>query len=197
MTRALEAAITWLESFPVRYAVIGGLASALVARARLTRDVDFTIVLNEDRVEELVASGTQFGIIPRKEDWLAFARATRVIPLAHSPTNVEIDCGMAAQEFDLNVIEQALPVQIGGRDVPVARPGDLLVMKSVARRDRDVLHIEDILDVAADRVDFDEARRWLVMAADGYEDPEILAAFDRAVEKARRRAASDPNLEPR
>ena len=100
---------------------------------------------------------------------------------------------MAAQEFDLNVIEKARPVEIGGRAIPVARPDDVLVMKSVARRDKVAAHIEDILDVVGDDLDLDEVRRWLVMAADGYEDPAILEGFDAAVQRARDRAASDPN----
>jgi hypothetical protein len=65
-------------------------------------------------------------------------------------------------------------------------------MRAVARREREAVHIEDILEVAGDRVDLAEVRSWLAMAAEGYEDPNILDSFDAVVQRIQSRSSSDP-----
>ena len=65
--------VEWWRSQRVSGLVIGGLAVALLARPRVTRDVDVLVLLGEQRWAEFLAAGSAFGFLPRHPDALAFA----------------------------------------------------------------------------------------------------------------------------
>lgn len=84
LSEALVALAQWLTTARVPYALIGGLAVAVQAAPRFTRDIDVVVWTDDARWPELVASAEPFSITPRRADVLAFAQRTRVLLLAHS-----------------------------------------------------------------------------------------------------------------
>lgn len=46
----------------------------MLGRARLTQDVDALVLLPEDEWEKALSNATNYGIVPRIEDPLGFAR---------------------------------------------------------------------------------------------------------------------------
>lgn len=168
-----------LSDAKVPYAIIGGLAVALQAAPRFTRDIDLVVWIDDARWADLIASAEPFAITPRRADVLAFAQRTRMLLLAHSGgVPLDISCGVLP--FEQELVERAEPLDVGAVVVRVATPVHLLVMKAIANRPRDRADIETLLRAFPD-VDAVAARAVVKEFADALEAPELLSDFDRLV----------------
>lgn len=183
LSDALVALVQWLSASRVPYALIGGVAVALQAVPRFTKDIDVVIWTDDDRWAELIASAEAFSITPRRMDVLEFAQRTRVLLLAHS-TGVPLDISCGALPFEQELVERSQRVDVGPVVVQVATPEHLLVMKAIANRARDRADIESLLRACPD-VDTDGARRVVKDFAEALEAPELLNDFDRLVRERR------------
>lgn len=185
LSEALVALAGWLAAVRVPYAIIGGVAVALQAAPRFTKDIDLVVWTEDARWPELVDAATSFSITPRITDWLAFAGRTRVLLLVHS-SGVPLDISCGALPFEQELVDSAENVDLGPVIVAVATPAHLLVMKAIANRPRDRADIETLLRVFPD-VDTEGARKVVVEFADALETPELISDFDRLVRDRRHR----------
>ncbi len=160
--------------------MIGGVAASLVGKPRATQDIDGVIWLADERgLDELLESGRSCGFEPRIPDVVPFARANRVLLLIHRPSGVGIDLSLAVLPFERQMLDHATSVHLGeGFALPVPAPADLVVMKIIARRPKDIADIEHVLEANPD-VDRAHVRRWVKQFAEVLESPEILDDLER------------------
>jgi hypothetical protein len=175
--------VAWSQSEGVPLVLVGGVAVSLLGRPRVTRDVDAVVFLAEDRWAAFLASGAAFGFFPRASDVLAFAQQTRVLLVAHQPSGIDADLSFAALPFEEEMRARATTADIGGAPVPLPTPEDLIILKAVAHRPRDLADIEGLLD-AQPRLDLRRVRRWVRQFAEVLEAPELLADVE-AILRAR------------
>lgn len=166
--------------------VIGGLAVALVGRPRTTRDVDAVIQLDEDRWQEFLATGARYGFAPRLADALDFARQSRVLLVRHEKSGIDVDLSLAQLPFEQEAVARTRTTKVKGLAVPIATPEDLIIMKAVAHRDRDLIDIAGILDVHP-KLDLERIRRWVGEFADVLEAPELLNDLEKLLPKPAKR----------
>jgi hypothetical protein len=176
--------VRWWESQNARGLIIGGLAVALLGRPRMTRDVDVMVLLPEDRWPAFLEAGRAFGFFPRIDDALAFAREARVLLLRHEPTGIDVDAALGALPFEEEAIARARKGLVAGVSVPLPTPEDLVIMKAVAHRERDMSDIEGLLTAHPD-LDVRRVRRWVRTFADALEAPEL---YDDLQERLGRRS---------
>lgn len=172
----------FLEEEKIPGVVIGGVAASLHGRPRMTRDVDAVILADDRGREELLVALHQHGFVTRIEDPLAFARKTRVLLLRHDSTGVDVDISLGALPFESQVIGRAETKVLGGVRVAVASAEDIVVMKALARRPRDIADIESILD-ANPALDLDRVRHWLREFSSVLEMPEIHDEFESLLQR--------------
>jgi len=165
--------VVWLQAEKIPGAVIGGLAASLLGRPRLTRDVDALVLLDEGRWAEFIAAGAEHGFSPRRDDPLAFARETRVLLVRHQESGIDVDIVFGSLPFEKEAVARATWVELSGIRVPLPLPEDLIVLKAVAHRPRDLADIEAIL-TAHPKLSLRRVRRWVREFAAALEMPEIL-----------------------
>lgn len=175
--------IEWWQSQDVRGLVVGGLAVALLGRPRVTRDVDALVLLAEDHWAAFMDAGSAFGFVPRQPDALAFAEEARVLLVRHQPTGIDVDVALGCLPFEEEAVARARTVEVAGVSVPLPTPEDLIIMKAIAHRDRDLLDIEGLLAAHLD-LDLRRVRRWVRAFADALETPEL---YDDLQKRLRRR----------
>ena len=76
------------------------------------------------------------------------------------------------------MIDRAIPIDIHDIKLRIARPEDLIVMKAVASRAKDLADIGSILSFHP-KLDFAQVRRWVQEFADALESPELAANLER------------------
>ena len=182
---ALADLAKWLDESHVPAIVIGGVAASILGRPRLTRDIDALAILREEAWAEAMARAADFGIVPRIDDALAFATQSRVLLMRHADSGIDLDITFGALPFEKSAVDRSTAVDVGGVRIRLPRIEDLLVMKAVARRPKDLEDIEGILD-AHPEADIAESRRWIREFAAAMSMPDILEEFDRLL--ARRKS---------
>jgi len=173
----------WLREENVPYAIIGGLAVSLNAQPRLTADIDAIIWLDLDRSEKFLKSGHDRGFVARINNPIEFARNARVLLLRHEETQIAIDLSCGVLPFEQEVLERAIDFRDGSLDIKIATPEDLIILKAVAHRTRDLLDIENLLNVHGD-VDLNRIRYWVRQFADVLESPALVRDLERILDKS-------------
>lgn len=182
---ALQALEECLHESDRRAIVIGGLAASLLGRPRLTRDIDALADVSDEDIDRIVESAEAAGIEPRLGNARDFAVRSRVLLLRHRASGIDIDLIMATLPFERDAVASGQRRSLGPVEVRLPRVEDLLIMKAIAHRPRDLEDIEGLL-LAHPDADLDRARRWIREFAEASTQPELLEDFDRLVSEARR-----------
>lgn len=179
LVRAVDLLSEAFASRSVRHALIGGLATSMRGRPRLTQDVDFLIDVPQlalpGLLDDLVARGFSLDpavVIPEyvRQHMTSFSFGGEV----------RIDWLEPVLPFYSRALSDAQPLAWSqGHSVRVATPEGLILTKMVAFRPLDQSDIETLLTANRDTIDVDLIRReWSPFAAS---EPERTAWLEAAI----------------
>ncbi len=175
----------WLEAAGDPAMIVGGVAAAILGRPRATRDIDALAIVPGEQWNRLVESAKAHGILPRIEDPLEFARRTRVLLLRHTESSVDIDVILGGLPFEADALSRASVHDLGGVRVRLPQVEDLLIMKAIAHRPRDLRDIEGLLDVFP-QADVESVRRFIREFATAAEIPDLPDEFEKLIAQRKR-----------
>lgn len=165
--------MAWWEAAGADGLLTGGLAASVLGRPRLTRDVDATVLVPQEKWSDFLNCSLQFNFIPRVDDPLAFAARARILLLKHRPTGLDVDVSFGALPFEYEMLNRVRYVEIAGTSVPFASAEDLIVMKVMANRPRDISDVEGLV-IANPNLDRTVIDFWLNQFAALLDDPALL-----------------------
>jgi hypothetical protein len=113
-----------------------------------------------------------------------FAQAARVLLVRHQPSGIDLDISFASLPFEKQLIGATAWKDVGGVLIPLPAVEDLIIMKAVAHRRRD---LEDIEGLVAANPALDTARilRWVGEFAKALAMPGLLSDLE-AILKGKR-----------
>ncbi len=184
---AVQALEVGLAAARLPHLVIGGFAVIAHGVARTTRDIDATVPGEGIDIDHVLRILCAAEILPRIDDPVDFARRTQMLLLQHQPSGVPVDVSLAWLPFEIQAIDAGVRTQVGGGiEVPLARPEDLVVYKTVAWRPVDRRDIDELLLLHLDQIDVPRIRGVIELLADALDDTERLLGFDASVHRAER-----------
>lgn len=125
----------------LRWYVFGAQAVVAYGRPRLTADVDVAVDL-----AGAVSTDLASWLEPHDFDLrFPLEPSARLLPLVHRPTAMPLDLVVTAPGLDEEFLERALLLDLGGVEVPVISPEDLIAMKVLAGRRKDLEDVRGIL----------------------------------------------------
>lgn len=151
----LSALQNLVEHFGNHGVIVGGIAASLLGQPRLTFDLDAVILMCTDDLPRLIEAARNEGMIARISEAEAFARKNRVLLLQHERSGINIDIALGNLPFESEMVERAQEITIGEIQVRLPTPEDLIIMKAIAHRVKD---LEDIKSVAASHPNLDKPR---------------------------------------
>jgi hypothetical protein len=154
------------------YAVIGGLSVSIVSQPRPTVDVDLVVWLDPKDWKAFLESARKHGIKTRVADALEFAQKHRVLLMQHVDSGINIDISFGALPFEQEMIERSESFSLGTLKLPIATPEDLIIMKTIAHREKDLRDIQNIMRVRQE-LDFERIKHWVHEFAVVLEAPEL------------------------
>ena len=157
---------------------IGGIAVQRWSQARVTRDVDLTLLTGFGQeapfVEALLAHYS-----PRIANPAEFALRSRVL-LLNSPSGIGLDISLGGLPFEQLAVQRATPFEFAlGLDLRTCSAEDLMVMKLFASRAIDIRDAEGIAVRHEKALDWRYIEEQLTPLAEAKEDPAILWEFAR------------------
>ena len=169
----------------LRWYLFGAQAALLHGAARLTADVDVTVDAGDTSVDAVVAALAACGILPRVSDPVAFAERTRVIPMSDSRSGMAVDLVLAGPGPEELFFERAEDRVIEGVRIRVASAEDVVTMKLLAGRPKDVDDAVAIL-AAQEALDVGLVRETLRVLEQALARDDLLPELERALARARR-----------
>lgn len=170
-----------LAQLGVRWYLFGAQAAILYGVARLTADVDVTVDLASRSIPELTATLTTGGFELRMPDAEAFAERTRILPCVHRQTRIPLDIVLAGPGLEEQFFSRAREHAFGQLRVPVASAEDLLTMKMLAGRPKDLDDVVAIARAHGSGLDLARIRETLRMLEQALNRRDLVQEFERAL----------------
>ena len=168
-----------LDGQGLSWFVFGAQAVAVRGAPRATQDIDITVQVEAIRLRALVEALESEGLRHRFPD-IAEELIDRgaVVPLVH-PSGMEVDLVLAGSGLETLALGRAGRVAIDGVEVPVAQATDLVVMKVLAGRGKDLDDVRSLL--AGGEVDLPEVRDILGQLEEALGQSDLLPRLEEAV----------------
>jgi hypothetical protein len=167
-----------IEHFDDQGVVIGGVAASILGKPRLTADADALIILSIEEIPHLLQRAKEEGLLPRFPDVEQFARQNRVVLLRHEESGIDVDISLGLLPFELETVERSQVYQAGALRVRLPAPEDLIILKAVAHRPKDLLDIESLVATHQD-LDHKRIKFWVQQFAELLETPELWTDVER------------------
>jgi hypothetical protein len=138
------------ERLNIPYALIGGLAVGVHGIPRPTHDLDFTIAVDRARLPEFLQAVIELGYDVPQEFTTGWVDQVAGMPLVKARLWVEgkaidVDVFLAESRFQKSLIQRRILTEVEGITVWIASAEDLILLKLIAGRPRDLGDIQDIL----------------------------------------------------
>jgi predicted nucleotidyltransferase len=164
LTRSLVDLTRLFDRLGLTYAVMGGLAVRAYGIPRATYDIDFTVAIDRDRLPELFQSVEALGyVVPEAyaRGWLDQVAAMPLIKfrLPIERDNIDIDVFLAESAFQHELLARRRREDVDGVVMYLVSPEDLILLKLVAGRPRDLADVYDVLFIQAE-LDGTYLREW-------------------------------------
>lgn len=156
------------QRLQIRYAVGGALANNYWGVVRATLDVDCLIALPAIKyqmlADELNAAGCLLRDSTRQHvpmtvvQMLEQVRQRKLVECLLDNTRVELF--VPAVPLQEELLRRAVPIQVRGCEVSITMPEDLILLKLVFHRPKDLHDVRGILWVQRGKLDLDYMRHW-------------------------------------
>lgn len=135
----------------IKYAIIGGLALIFYKIQRTTNDIDITLLINIENIENV---GKQIinKFKPILSDPIPFFQKNFVLPVTDEKTEIRIDFSAGLTGFDEQVILRSERKKFGSLKIPFCTIEDLIVYKLFAARHKDMADLEEIAKIHKDKL---------------------------------------------
>jgi hypothetical protein len=172
------------DALGISWYLFGAQASIVYGVARLTADVDVTVRPPEIPTGEWLPPLEAHGFERRFTD-AAFIEQTRVLPVVHRRTGLPVDIVLAGPGLEEDFLRRAVVRSVDGVPVPVIEIADLVILKVLAARPKDLEDVVMLLRVHGEAVDIGRVRTVLAMLEDALGQSDLLAAFEQTRSRAR------------
>jgi hypothetical protein len=152
------------EQMDVRHAVMGGIAVRAYGIPRPTFDVDFTIAMERARLPELYQGVTALGYTVPEEYTKGWVDQVAGMPLVRfrlylEGRSVDVDVFLAESPYQEELLGRRQKATVDERTIWLVSPEDLVLLKLIADRPRDLLDVGDVL-FSQGQLDTAYMRKW-------------------------------------
>ena len=144
----------------IDYMITGGQAVLIYGEPRLTKDIDITLGIPPDKLDDVlkIAKKLKLKILP--QDPHNFVKETMVLPLLDEKTGLRIDLIFSLSEYEKEALKRVKKINIKGVDVNYISIEDLIIHKIISGRERDIEDLKYIL-VKNKKIDEKYILKWL------------------------------------
>jgi len=164
LTSTLDLLVALLEDMSVQYVIVGGLAIRAYSIPRATEDLDFTLAMGREHLPGLYeALEKQDYAVPEpyRSGWVDQVKGLNLVKLKRyvGGRGIDVDLFLADSSFQKEILRRRRMADVEGRNLWIASPEDMVLLKVLAGRPRDLLDVNDVLFMQAP-LDLEYLRHW-------------------------------------
>ena len=167
-----------LDGAGLRWYLFGAQAAILHGVARLSADVDITVELGARPTHDLVEVLTRGGFELLVSD-AGFVEATRVVPFVHRASRMPVDVVLAGPGLEEQFLVRAEIRKVGDLAIPVVSAEDLITMKILAGRPRDLEDVAAVARAHREDLDLQQIRATLSLLEGALDRADLVIELDR------------------
>jgi predicted nucleotidyltransferase len=141
-----------------RWYVFGAQAVVAYGRPRMTADVDVALDADGKSNVDVVGVLRDSGFGTRFEWDAGFLEEARLLPMVHVATAMPVDVVVVQPGLQEEFLERSRSVDVGGVQVPMISPEDLIASKILAARRKDLEDVRGVLLERWESLDFEQMR---------------------------------------
>ncbi len=150
------------------YLLVGGLAVGIIGEPRVTNDADFIILINRKKLEAFLTTAQRKGFKFDREVVQETFDTRGVFRLYHS--RLHIDFIKLSIALEKSAFQRKRKAKIMGRQIYIPTPEDLILLKLIPGRGRDMIDVESIFIRHGRSLDVKYLEEWAMKICDEAED---------------------------
>lgn len=172
------------EQNKIRWYVFGAQAAIIHGASRMTADVDVTVIYGDRPLETLINSLKSGGFDIRVADPEEFIERTGVLPALHIKTGMPVDIVFGRSGLEEEFERRARRYDIEGVKVPAASAEDVVTMKILAGREKDLEDALAILSAQHEIIDMPHIQKNLGMLEKALDRRDLLPVLKHLIRRA-------------
>lgn len=149
LVKTLDLLVALLKRLSVDYVLMGGLVVRAYAIPRATEDIDLTLALDRERLPELYdALEEQNYAVPEpyRSGWVDELKGMHLVKLKRyvGDRGVDVDLFLSESPYQEEIMRRRRVADVEGRQLWIASPEDLVLLKLVSGRPRDLIDVGDV-----------------------------------------------------
>lgn len=171
LDKLYQKTINLLEKEKIPYLLIGGLAVGILGEPRMTQDIDLILFIPKTSIpnflKKLKNEGFGFNLHAVLKD-LELKGAFRI-----SYQELWVDFIVSSTAFENSAFKRKTKVKLLGKTVNIPSPEDLILLKLIPGRERDILDAKSIIERHRGRLNKHYLEEWAQKLSDEAEDLRI------------------------
>jgi hypothetical protein len=117
-------------------------------------------------------------------DDMDFIERSRVLPFTHAATGISLDVVLLGPSMEEEFLERKQAVDVDGTTIPVISREDLIILKTLAGRAKDIEDIKAVIYEYRTTLDKERVTSILRLLEQALTQSDLLPAFEKAWESA-------------
>jgi hypothetical protein len=169
--------VKFLNKGKYKYFVIGGIAAGTLGEPRMTGDIDVDILINEEEVGNFLDKAEEAGFLFSKDLCIGSIRRTGVFQIRYG--DYHIDFLVASTALETMAFERRIEIKVYGTKGFFPTPEDLILLKLVPGRAKDIADVESLIARHGDKLDKEYLKTWAMKLCDEAEDMRIWTVLKK------------------
>ena len=151
-----------LETNKIPYMVVGGIAVSIWSAPRATVDLDFLVGVNKETLPSFVKSLSEAGLTVFDPLPMEFEKIVlqRMFLKGKEEKLLMLDFILSDEEYKSQSLSRAIQLKLEGREIKIASPEDLILLKLISAREQDKSDTESIIRIQKESLDVDYLKKW-------------------------------------
>jgi len=168
---AYKKIVKFLNKGEYNYIIIGGIAASTLGEPRITADIDVDIVINKNDVPDFLNKATKAGFKVPVKKCMESVRRTGVFQISFG--DYHVDFIIASTDLETQACERRRTIQLHGIRAFFPTPEDLILLKIIPGRDKDLLDAKSIVLRHKGKLDTQYLKSWAAKLCDEAQDMRI------------------------
>ncbi len=180
---AYKKIVQFLNSGRYNYIIIGGIAASTLGEPRITADIDVDIVINKNDVPHFLNKATKVGFKVPVKKCIESVRRRGVFQISFGDYHIVFI--IASTDLETRACQRRRVIQLHGIKAFFPTPEDLILLKIIPGRDKDLLDAKSIALRHKGKLDTRYLKTWARKLCDEAEDMRIWNSLNNLL-KARK-----------
>ncbi|MFA5554236.1 MAG: nucleotidyltransferase [Phycisphaerae bacterium] len=167
----------FLNAGKYSYIVIGGLAASTIGEARVTADIDIDLVIEKDDLLVFLDKAKKAGFGLSVKKCIKSAEQTGVFEISYG--DYHIDFIIASTDLEIQACNRRKAINLHGVKAFFPTPEDLILLKLVPDRAKDISDIEGLIARHENKLDRKYLKIWAMKLCEEAEDMRIWKKLNK------------------